>query len=553
MIRRRFRTILFFFGRLLLTLALWDILLPRIGFGGWARSGRKERLRKAAVQFRLMAIKLGGVMIKVGQFLSTRADVLPVEITNELAGLQDEVSPEKFEDIRSVAEQELGLPLEQKYAFFDPEPLAAASLGQVHKARLWLVSESNHTPEAPARQVAVVVKVQRPNIQTIIDTDLAALRIVGGWLMRYAPIRRRVDIPALLSEFSRILKEEVDYLAEGVHAETFAANFSEIQGVRVPRVVWSHTSARVLTLEDVGGIKITDEAAIRAAGINPGEVSSRLINTYLKQIFDDGFFHADPHPGNLFVNPVPGGSWELTFVDFGMVGRVPANTRLALREMLVGVGTQDPARVVNSYKMLGILLPHADVEMVEKAESRLFERYWGKNMGELRSIDPRELTDLAKEFRELIYSLPFQVPHDLIFLARAVAILSGICTGLDPNFNIWHHIAPYAERIVSEEASSGGPEMWLGELSSLAQRLAALPRRAEGLLERFERGEVVVRDLQMVEQVKLVRKSLQKLSLSVIFLAFLIAAVQLYLGGSIQLALVSAGIGLFLLILLVKP
>ena len=537
MIRRRFQIILFFFGRLLFALAFWDILLPRIGLGNLSRSTRKERLRKSAVKFRLMALKLGGVMIKVGQFLSTRADVLPIEITNELAGLQDEVSPEKFEDIRRVAEHELGMTLENKFAYFDPHPLAAASLGQVHKARLWLVTEN--TPSADARQVEVVVKVQRPNIQNIIETDLAALRIVGNWLMKYAPIRRRADIPALLAEFTRILKEEVDYLAEGVHAETFATNFNDIPGVKVPRVVWSHTASRVLTLEDVGGIKVNDETAIRAAGINPGEVSSRLINTYLKQIFDDGFFHADPHPGNLFVSPLPGGNWDLTFVDFGMVGRVPANTRLALREMLVGVGTQDPARVVRSYKLLGILLPHADLEMVEKAEGRLFERYWGKSMGELRNIDPKEITDLANEFRELIYSLPFQVPHDLIFLARAVAILSGICTGLDPDFNIWLHIAPYAEKMVSEEVGAGGPEMWLDELSSLAQRLSALPRRAEGVLERFERGEVVVRDLQMVEQVINVRKSLQKISSSIIFAAFLVTTVQLYLGKSEQIAYVT--------------
>ncbi len=552
MIRRRYQTILFFFARLLIGLAFWDILLPRIGFKSLSRRSRPERLRSVAVRFRQMAIKLGGVMIKVGQFLSTRADVLPVEITNELAGLQDEVAPERFEDIRQVAEAEINLPLEQKFAFFDPKPLAAASLGQVHSARLWLVNEEIATDEVPARQVSVVVKIQRPNIQSIIETDLAALHIVGDWLMRYPPIRKRVDIPSLLTEFSRILKEEVDYLAEGVHAETFAANFAEIPGVRVPRVVWSHTTSRVLTLEDVGGIKISDLTAIRSARIDPGEVSSRLINTYLKQIFDDGFFHADPHPGNLFVNPLPSGGWELTFVDFGMVGRVPANTRLALREMLVGVGTQDPARVVNSYKMLGLLLPHADLELVEKAESRLFEKYWGKSMGELRNIDPRELTDLAKEFRELIYSLPFQVPHDIIFLARAVAILSGICTSLDPEFNIWHHLAPYAEKLVSEETIGAGPEVWLGELSSLAQRLASLPRRAEGVLDRLERGEVVVRDPSLVEQFRQLKSVMVKMSASIIFAAFFLSAIQLYLADQLAPAIVVGILGFAALVAAVR-
>jgi predicted unusual protein kinase regulating ubiquinone biosynthesis (AarF/ABC1/UbiB family) len=254
---------------------------------------------------------MGGVLIKVGQFLSARVDVLPPEFTAELEGLQDEVPAEDFQAVRKVAEAELGAPLSQRYETFDETPLAAASLGQVHRARLLpsAISAPNGVrDEACQTQPAtaeVVVKIQRPDIEEIIATDLSALRTVGKWLDRYRPIRKRADVPALLAEFTRILYEEIDYLAEGRNAETFAANFADWPGVRVPQVIWTHTTRRVLTLENVWAIKITDYDAIARAGVKRAEVASRLLDTYLKQIFEDGFFHADPHPGNLFVQPLP--------------------------------------------------------------------------------------------------------------------------------------------------------------------------------------------------------------------------------------------------------
>ncbi|HEX7973630.1 MAG TPA: AarF/UbiB family protein, partial [Anaerolineales bacterium] len=418
-----------------MSLAFWDLLLPRLGLGARSRLTRTERYRRSAAAFRILAIQMGGVLIKVGQFLSTRVDVLPPEIISELSNLQDEVPPASFADIRRAAEADLGTPLSEKFDQFEETPLAAASLGQAHRARL----KSGEFQD-------VVVKVQRPNIEAIIATDLAALRTVGNWLRRYPPIRRRADVPALLDEFIRILYQEIDYLNEGHNAETFAANFKDQVGVRVPHIIWTHTTRHVLTLENVWAIKITDYQAITAAGISLADVASRLLDTYLKQIFEDSFFHADPHPGNLFIRPLtrePGEenvSWQLTFVDFGMVGHVPANLRDGLRELLIGVGTQDASRVVKSYQTLGVLLPTADLLLLEKAEAKLFEQFWGKNMTELSHIDPGEVREFLGEFRELLYALPFQVPHDIIYLGRAVAILSGMCTGLDPSFNVWDHL-----------------------------------------------------------------------------------------------------------------
>ena len=262
LLRARYRRIVWFFGRVTLGFIWWEIVLRRIGLGRLVARTRANRSRRIAVRFRALAISMGGLMIKVGQFMSARLDVLPAEITDELSGLQDEVPPETFEALRAVAESELALPLTEHYAWFDETPLAAASLGQVHRARL-------RDPDAAEQGYGeVVVKVQRPHIQQVIETDLAALRRVGGWLRRYRPVADRADVPALVEEFATTTLAEVDYLAEASNAEEFAANFSDDPRVAVPKVVWELTSRRVLTLEDVSAIKIGDHDAITTAGID---------------------------------------------------------------------------------------------------------------------------------------------------------------------------------------------------------------------------------------------------------------------------------------------
>lgn len=535
MIRKRYRRIVFFFARILIGFIFWDLLLPRVGLPGWAEKTRQNRIRNSAIAFRTLAVQLGGVLIKVGQFLSTRVDVLPLEFTDELQGLQDEVPPVDFEEIREVAEDEFGCPLSEKFSHFEREPLAAASLGQVHEA--WLNLQENATQPSAETISSVVVKIQRPNIEHIIETDLAALRTVGNWLKRYPPIRKRADVPALIAEFSRILYEEVDYLAEGKNAVTFADNFYQDRGVRVPKIIWSHTTRRVLTLENVWAIKITDYESISAAGIDRSEVASRLLDTYLKQIFEDGFFHADPHPGNLFVYLLPDQAentgkpdWRLTFVDFGMVGKVPANTKAGMREMLIGVGTQDTARILKSFQMLNLLLPGADLNLIEKAEARAFERFWGKNMNELSRIDTEEIIEFTNEFRELLYTMPFQIPQDFIFLARAVGILSGMCTGLDPEFNVWDHLAPYARKLVAEEAQTS-PEFWLGNLRDLATALLTYPIKIRSTLDRLERGDISVRIPELVQSTKKLERGMRLIVASLVFMAIFLAATQFYLGG----------------------
>ncbi len=538
-LRARYWRIMLFFGRATLDFIFWEIILSHLGLRGLTRRTRSNRYRQVAARFRLLAIRMGGVMIKVGQFLSSRLDVLPQEITEELAGLQDEVPPEKFEDIRTLAEAELGASLEDKFESFQETPLAAASLGQVHRARLCVA-------DAGGEFCNVVVKIQRPFIDQLIEVDLAALRQVGRWLQKYPPVAKRVDVPSLLEEFSTSTRQEVDYQAEGHNAETFSVNFKDVQRVHVPRVVWSHTTRCVLTLEDVFAIKITDYDAITAAGIDRAEVANELLGIYLKQIFEDGFFHADPHPGNLFVTPLPSHlenekpAWRLTFVDFGMVGRVPDNLRIGLREMLIAIGMQDAARLIRSFQTLHVLLPGTDLKQLEQMSASMFDMFWGKSMDDIRQLSPEEMFRFADRFRDLMYNMPFQLPQNLLMLGRTVAILSGMCTGLFSDFNLWNQLAPYATKLVSQEVGSNW-RVWLDELGNVLKELIALPTKMGRVLSQVERGDLTVQVPAVSRQMGSLEKAVNRLTGSVIFAALLLGGIMLYGAGKELLAYILFG------------
>lgn len=529
LLRARYRRIMLFFAGVAINFIFWEVFLPRIGLRALARRTRSNRYRRVAAQFRHLAIRMGGVMIKVGQFLSARLDVLPPEITEELAGLQDEVPAEKFDEIRKQAEMDLGAPLNEKYESFEETPLAAASLGQVHRARLCVT-------DAGGDYCNVVVKIQRPFIEQLIEVDLSALRQVGGWLQKYPPVAKRVDVPSLVEEFSTSIREEVDYLAEGRNAEIFSKNFKDIPRVHVPRVVWTHTTRRVLTLEDVFAIKITDYEAISAAGIDRSEVACQLLDTYLKQIFEDGFFHADPHPGNLFVTPVTGQSedgkpvWQLTFVDFGMVGHVPESLRTGLREALIATGLQDAARLIRSFQTLHVLLPSADIKQLEQMSASMFDMFWGKSMEELRQLSPEEMFRFADRFRDLMFNMPFQLPQNLLLLGRTVAILSGMCTGLDSEFNLWNQLAPYATKLVSQEVGSNW-RVWLDEAGNILKELIAIPSKMGRVLSQIERGDLTVQVPTVSRQLTYLERAVNRLTGSLVFAAFLIGSVILYNAG----------------------
>ena len=465
-------------------------------------------------------------MIKVGQFMSSRLDVLPPEITSELEGLQDEVPAADFSLVRALAEAELGVPLSTAYSHFDPVPVAAASLGQVHRARL-----------SPADQdlvgfADVVVKVQRPGIEAIVRVDLEALRRIAGWLDRVTFISQRVHLPSLLEEFATISLQEIDYLHEGSNAERFAENFSDDSQVHAPIVVWERTTRRVLTLSDVTAIKINDLEALRAAGIAPERVAQALSNAMFEQLFTHGFFHADPHPGNIFVTPAstPSDSrtpdWSLTFVDFGMMGEVPASLTSGLQRFIIAVAARDSKGLVASIRDMGMLLPTAEGAPLEQALGELFARFGGMGFAELQKMDPRELSSFADKFGKVMRSMPFQLPENFLLIIRAVGVTSGVCTALNPAFNVWTAIEPYAERLAGNESGNALRTLAQQALTTAGQ-LARLPRQLDELTTLIQRGNLAIRTPGLDHRVREFEKLARRTLSAVTFAGLLIGGIFL--------------------------
>jgi predicted unusual protein kinase regulating ubiquinone biosynthesis (AarF/ABC1/UbiB family) len=497
-----------------------------------ARRTVSRRYGSAARRFRELAVRLGGIWIKVGQFLSARVDVLPKSMTDELSGLQDEVPAESSEIMLSVLSEEFEGGWEEHFSWFNPEPLASASLGQVHRGRL-------HTGEE------VVVKVQRPRIDELIMVDLAALEIVIGWLKRLKAVARRVDLDALVAEFSRTVWEEIDYLAEADNARRFGEMYANDPHIRIPNVYGNATTKRALTLEDVYFIKITDYEAIEEAGVDLSDVADRLFNTYLHQIFEVGFFHADPHPGNLFIEPLDGQGWRLVFVDFGMVGHLKPEAKDGLRDLAIGIATKDADRLVTAYQSLGMLLPGANLDRIREAEAMMFDRFWGMSMREMASVDYREMHNFAREYRDLLYEMPFQLPSDFIFLGRCIAILSGMCTGLNPEFNLFKGLLPFASSIIGE--SGEVMEEVTEWIKKLAVLIAALPGRIDSVLEKLESGSLVVTAKPSPgfdRRLDRLTRGINRLVVAIIFVGLLLSGTLLYLGDNVILGVVFLGLSI---------
>jgi predicted unusual protein kinase regulating ubiquinone biosynthesis (AarF/ABC1/UbiB family) len=518
----RYLRVVRFFAGVFAHFILWELILRRILGRRFVDRSAEQRWQRIAHRFRLLAVEMGGVLIKLGQFLSVRVDVLPRVVTAELAGLQDEVPAERLEDIQAVIQAEFGQPVSQVFAWFAPAPEAAASLAQVHRARLLTGDE-------------VVVKVQRPRIEEIVETDLRAIHTATRWLKRYRPVRRRVDLDRLFEEFSRTTRAELDFVAEGHNAEQFAEDFAGDPSVRIPGI-YAETSTRcVLVMENVANIKIADFDAIEAAGVSREQVAHHLFDAYLQQIFVHNFVHADPHPGNLFVQPlepIPGQPrpFRLVFVDFGMVATVPERIRKHLRDYLIGFATKDAGRMVRAYQGAGILLPGADLARLEQMEGELLERYSGLTMGQARETLMNEWQSLAHEYRDILYEMPFQIPTDLLFVGRAMAILFGMATSLDPDFDPWAAIEPFAEQMAEQEVRRDWRAI-LGELEKAARLVFSLPGQAERFFGQASRGELTVRTAWMPETTRTVRRveaAINRLTGAVIFAALLLSAVVVY-------------------------
>jgi predicted unusual protein kinase regulating ubiquinone biosynthesis (AarF/ABC1/UbiB family) len=554
--RARYRRVVRFFAGVIVRFIWWEIVLRRLLGQGYVQRSAEQRWQRIARRYRALAIDLGGLLIKLGQFLSIRVDVLPRTVTQELAGLQDEVPPERLADIQAVIEAEYGQPAARVCGWFAPQPEAAASLAQVHRARLLTGNE-------------VVVKIQRPRIETIVETDLQAIRTTTRWLKRYRPIRRRVDLERLYDEFSRTTRLELDFIAEGENAERFALNFADDPHVRIPRVYAESSTRRVLIMENVADIHIGDLEAITRAGISRKEVARCLFDTYLKQIFLHNFVHADPHPGNLFIQPLPpvlsqlglvqSGEttpFRLVFVDFGMVATIPERVRTHLRDYLLGFATGDAARLVRAYEGAGILLPGADLARLEQAEADLMERYAGLTLREAQQQAMGEWHDLAREYRDILYEMPFQFPTDLLFVGRALAILFGIATALDPDFDPWRAIEPFARQMATDEVRRDWRGI-VGELEKATRLVLSLPGQADRFFRQASQGQLTMRTSWTPDAMRTLNRveaAVSRLAWAVVFAALLLSAVAVYVtqGGDVVSYLLFALAAVALLITLTR-
>ena len=518
--RARYRRIMRFAARALAQAWWFELVLPRFGLARFAARGRIRRLQKLARRFHALAADLGGLMIKVGQFLSSRLDVLPPEITRELEGLQDEVAAESFASIVAQAERELGIPLDRAYATFEIEPIAAASLGQAHRARL------TPTLAADLGFENVVVKVLRPGIEQIVEVDLAALRRVARWLSRVKLVNRRADAPALIEEFATTSLEEIDYVHEAGNAERFAEIFVDDPRVGAPVIVWERSARRVLTLADVTAIKITDVGALQAAGLDPDAVAAELARATFEQIFVAGFFHADPHPGNIFVTPSAEHGFTITYIDCGMMGEITDELRDGLQQFIFAVASRDARGWVVATQRLGVLLPSADTVELERAVTALFDRFGGMGVAELTALDPRELQQFALQFSELVRTLPFQLPESFLLLIRTVSLISGVTSALNRDFNMWDAVDPFARTLLrgggTSTARSVGREA-VGILSALAR----LPQRVDALATRLDRGELAVRSPDVEQRLRVIDGSVRRATSAIVFTALLLAGVIL--------------------------
>jgi predicted unusual protein kinase regulating ubiquinone biosynthesis (AarF/ABC1/UbiB family) len=532
---KRYRQVRRFFARAFLHVIWWDIVLNRPVLR-WFRTEPLPRWQKIARRYRHLAVEMGGVLIKLGQFLSIRVDVLPTEVTSELAGLRDEVPEDRLEHIVAQVEEDFGRPITDIFEWFSPQSLGAASLAQAHLARL-------------ASGEEVVVKVLRPGIDVLVETDLAAIALAIRWLKFYKRVSKRVDLDWLAEEFATITRNELDFGAEGRNAERIAEDFAGDVQVHIPKIYWEYSAARTLTLENVGYIKIDNLAGIEAAGISRIDVAKKFYDVYLQQIFVTNFVHVDPHPGNVFVKPLPlpeeieagitafhpndpipykpGRPFQIAFVDFGMVAIIPERLRAALKDYAIGIGTRDAHRVVQSYADAGVLLPGADLKRIEEATADMLQRLWGVRMGQVKDLAASEMQYFLHEYRDIVYEAPFQFPADMLFIMRAIGILSGMATNLDPNFDPWTETIPFAERLAAEQFQQDW-RGWLQEFIALGQLVLRLPNQVDQVLTQTYRGNLIVQASLAPDA----RKAIRRLEQAISRLVWIVVAVGLLFTGN---------------------
>jgi predicted unusual protein kinase regulating ubiquinone biosynthesis (AarF/ABC1/UbiB family) len=521
--------------------ARWLMTKPWSYQGGMTPERQTARRRVQAIWIRETFLELGPTFIKLGQLFSTRADLFPAEYVEELSQLQDRVPAFGYEQVERIITQEFGKPIPDLFSSFDPIPLAAASLGQVHKAQL-------HSGEE------VVVKVQRPGLKKLFDIDLKILKGIAQYFQRHPDWGPGRDWLGIYEECCRILYEEIDYLNEGKNADTFRRNFRACDWANVPRVFWRYASKRVLTLEYMPGIKISNYEALEAAGIERKVVARLGAEAYLHQLLTDGFFHADPHPGNIAVNS----SGELIFYDFGMMGQIQPLTRERLMQTFIGIAQRDANQVMVSLIELGALAPVSDMGPVRRSIQYMLDNFMDK------PFETQSITQISDDLYDVAYNQPFRFPATFTFVMRAFSTLEGVGKGLDPDFNFMEVARPFAAELMTNGNLSGRDDNGglLGELGRQAAQVGSsafgLPRRLEDTLDKLEQGDIRVR-VRSIETDRALRRissvnmgTNYTLLIATFTLSATILLVNQYVWLAAIAALLAVGMGIALVRLLLR-
>ncbi len=494
-----------------------------------ARTERGEWLVKTL-------LNLGPTFIKIGQALSTRADLLPLEYVKALTKLQDQVPEFPVEQAIAIIEAEFDAPLSSIYKEFELKPIAAASLGQVHRARL-------HTGEV------VVVKVQRPGLDRLFDLDFKVLKQLIGFAKRVLPNSHYVDFDAIYEEFTDILYKEIDYVKEGLNADRFRRNFLNHPFIIVPKIYPSYTTKRILTMEYAPGIKVNDRSALEAAGIDPKAINHIGICSYMKQLLQDGFFQADPHPGNMAVRD----DGKLIFYDFGMMAEVQSINQTQMVETFFAVLKKDTDLVVKTLTDMGLVEAMSDMTPVRRIIKFLLERFSD------RPVEIQAFKSLRNEMYSLFEQQPFRLPARMTFIIKALTTLDGVARDLDPQYNLLLAAKPFVKELATISAQEKG--RGVGEIVKQARGYLAYqvskPSGTEVAIARLEdklaQGdlEVRVRSVEGDRALKLLNLTLKTLLCACITgFSALIGSVLLiggYSGGAIAAFVVAGVSGVMLL------
>src|ERR1700730_585427 len=449
--------------------------------GNYAVRPDSDVLIEVLVAFRESALELGALMIKLGQFLSSRPDLLPEKALGVLSSLQDEVPPAPFAHVVSVIESELGRPIEEVFSTLERKCTAAASLGQVHKAVLASTGET------------VAVKIQRPNSDQLVRMDLSTLKFVIRVITRFVGMNDYIDLMGIYYEFERTIYEEIDYVREAANAKRFKEMFKHDPMIYIPRVYDQYVSRRLLVLEWIDGIKINDYTALEAAGINRLEVAKRTVCAYFYQFFKAGFFHADPHPGNIFVKKGSTGDGPIiTFVDFGMVGSLTTNMKRFMKDVFLAFIARDSRSLVHALSQLGFIDEGANLTSIERAISLLIERYHGMTLGEVSELD---ISEMVQDVIYLLYRQPFHIPAQFAFTGRALGTRVVVSTGLAPEFDLIEVATPYARKFLNLDARDAERTLrqLFNQVLDTGRALLTLPRSVEQVMTKLASGQIEVK------------------------------------------------------------